>query len=308
MTAIVAAAFLLALSGATLVETRSNYAILRSMPRERRLVLAERLAEFERLTRQEQDAIRSLDQSIQKLSIEERERYLAVARRYMIALNSLSPEQKSKVESEPEATRLNLLLKFTSESKANRPTGRQPVLDMDSSDFLTSPPYEFAHAIRFWIGLTSTEQAEINKLPSAQRYDRLRLMIKKSNDPSPTPDEAVIARATTRQNNLSAIQKKFNIQPKAQTRLQARFRDAMILSEMTRAKVAPGDLDRFEAAIPSWLHEPLDALPPDAYHKRLGILYRIAYPLGSEMPKTKPKDVKSEPKSPPPPKAVNQTL
>ncbi len=284
----VATLLLLVIAGADGRVAVSNSDVLKAMPQERRLALRDKLEQFEKLSADEREAIRILDAELQKRPIEEQHRYLAVARRYHLALNSLTPEQRETVLSSPDATRIDQLLKLTTPAKAIRGGARQPVVELDSTDFVTSPPYEFAHQIRFWIGLTASEQAEINKLAVGQRFERVRNMIKRRNDPALPPSPAVVARVTDRQNRLAQIQKKFAALPKNQVRVQARFKDAMLLAEMDTPKVTPADLARFEAAIPSWLGESLDPLPPESLRRRLEILYRIAYPPGTEMPKAAP--------------------
>jgi hypothetical protein len=63
------------------------------------------------------------------------------------------------------------------------------------------------------------------------------------------------------------------------------------------APVEPNRLDRFAHAIPPWLLDQLDALPPDAARHRLEILYRLIYPDGQEMPEPA-KDRSSSPVEP----------
>ena len=195
--------------GASWSETRSNQQIIIAIPRERRLALAEKLADFDRLGRQQQDAIRRLDDEIQKRPTEERERYYAVARRYHLALNSLTLEQRQKVQSEPETSRINLLLKYATLPKVTLIRPRQMILDIEPTDFLTSSPYEFAHEIRFWIGLSNSQQADIQKLLPTERLSRLRLLMRKQNDPGPVPDPTLLEKINKRQARPAAIQKKF---------------------------------------------------------------------------------------------------
>ena len=39
-----------------------------------------------------------------------------------------------------------------------------------------------------------------------------------------------------------------------------------------------GELARFAAALPSWIRQSLDALPPDAARERLRLIYRSLWP------------------------------
>ena len=63
--------------------------------------------------------------------------------------------------------------------------------------------------------------------------------------------------------------------------------ELQVLRELDEEMVSPANLDRFEAALPPWAKDSLDALPPEAARRRLKALYRLVYPSPEEMPATK---------------------
>src|SRR5437763_13958316 len=74
----------------------ANWKRLRSMPREHRLILAEKIKEFDRLDRDEQARIRDLDRRLSALPDADQATYRSVLRRYHIWRQSLPDDQRSQ--------------------------------------------------------------------------------------------------------------------------------------------------------------------------------------------------------------------
>src|SRR5207249_10847844 len=62
--------------------------------------------------------------------------------------------------------------------------------------------------------------------------------------------------------------------------------------------VDPQRLGWFEEALPSWLDELIDPLPPEAARRRLTILYRLVFPPPEEMPAPRPEPTRPAPVAP----------
>ncbi|MBX6316719.1 MAG: hypothetical protein IRY99_27960, partial [Isosphaeraceae bacterium] len=75
-------------------------------------------------------------------------------------------------------------------------------------------------------------------------------------------------------------------QPKAES--LRRLTEYRFLRDHEPAPVSPANLARFVAALPSWIREGLDPLPPDAARRRLQVLYRLVFPPGEEIPAPAP--------------------
>src|SRR6476661_189856 len=84
----------------------ANWLRLQSMPREHRLILAEKIKEFDRLDRDEQARIRDLDRRLSELPPADQANYRSVLRRYHIWLQSLPEDQKGQIDVAPAGAKL----------------------------------------------------------------------------------------------------------------------------------------------------------------------------------------------------------
>ncbi len=78
--------------------------------------------------------------------------------------------------------------------------------------------------------------------------------------------------------------------------------EQQVLRDLDNESVTQANLDRFEAALPPWARDSLDALPPSAARRRLKALYRLVHPAPAEMPISK-SPTPPKPATPAPPRA-----
>ena len=72
---------------------------------------------------------------------------------------------------------------------------------------------------------------------------------------------------------------------KKQAHVKHRFVDNYYFVEHPPAKVSPDNLLQFDRALPVWLRNGFDTLPPEEARRRLTILYRLVYPAPRSMPR-----------------------
>src|SRR5262249_7398039 len=113
-------------AGATTPEA-ANAIRLRSMPREERLALFEKLKEFDALSSAETAAIRALNARINQLPADEQANYWSVLRRYHHWVQGLSDEQRNQLNSVPLNERMKVITRLRSEERASSRPGYLPL-------------------------------------------------------------------------------------------------------------------------------------------------------------------------------------
>jgi hypothetical protein len=276
-----------------------NWQRLRSMPREQRLILAENLKRFDNLDPQQKAVLRKLDEEIAKLPTENRANYESVLRRYHLWLQSLRKEQQDQLNAAAPDQRMALVRKFLAEERSTPKTSPSSFLQL--ADLTAQSPYDLAHKIKIWLEMSPAERTEAEHLPPEKRKPRIEELAKKKKI-------GMLRRITKAEEEKLLKQLEGNSQMKNQlNRLTEnkkvaelkRIADNYHFIENPPEKVSAENLMRFDAALPSWIRQPLDHLPPEEARRRLTILYRLVFPAGSEMPAAvKPAASAEEPAAP----------
>src|SRR5262249_20386615 len=129
-------------------EHDANWDRLRAMSPEARSRLLSNLRKFDlELTPEQQSAMRELDRRLADLPPEERDRYLAVLRRYHDWLNSLPENRQDELTSKPTGERMALIRKLIVERPV--PTGDTPLI-LRLIEPGEDSPFEVASAYEIW--------------------------------------------------------------------------------------------------------------------------------------------------------------
>jgi hypothetical protein len=276
---------------------------LRGMSPEHRNQLEETLKRFDlQLPAEEQQAIRDLDQQINRLPAEERLRYLAVLRRYHNWLDSLPENVKDTLLAKPPAERLSQIRILL--PKYPLPTEITPYV-LQLTDLGGGFPFELAREFKIWQSLSADQQREIEKLPSTtQRRNRLLEFGKdfriRDFRPSDFRLEDWIPKAEAKIEELKRALPglKAAVTAKAAILNDKRNPDVNLpahppilrrlainlyfLEQPPPHSVAPDRLTQFLAALPPWIRSGFDAYPSDDARRRLTMLYRLAFPYPDE--------------------------
>jgi hypothetical protein len=249
--------------------------------------------EFDALGRTEKAAIRSLDARIAQLPAADRASYWSVLRRYHQWVQGLSQEQRSELNSAPPNQRMRLVTQFRAEERTNAEGATIPLF-LQVVDFTVMSPFESAHRLKAWFDLTPEKRAEIEKLPSTleqkKRLVELSQQVKLGHviRPSKAEEEALLAKIEELpqlKNWMTYPLKKAD--PTKQEKVKRRMADNYYFVVHPPPSVDPGNLMRFEAALPRWYRDQFEYLPPEEARRRLTILYRLVFPAGTEMPQMK---------------------
>jgi hypothetical protein len=263
-----------------------NWRRLRTVPRERRLWLAEKLKQFDGLDRATQASVRKLDARLADLPPADRANYLAVLRRYHLWLEGLTESQRGEINAQPPDRRMTSVARIAAEPSA-RPGSPDPlVLRLASMGDLS--PYDLATQVKFWLALTSAEKAEVSRLEDPARQRRLmQLGHEHKVTPVPRPAAADEDAAYERvlKKGLSgyvAAKKKDDTAKKEEltkwAKTKSRLLDHFSFLENPPDKVSSDNLARFSAALPPWIRSQCDPLPPEEARRRLTVLYRLVFP------------------------------
>ena len=256
------------------------------MPREQRLLLADKLGEFDGLDRERKSAVRALDAKLASLPEDERATYYSVMRRYHLWVRSLSEGQRAELEKAPLETRLAVIKKLQRERKA---ADAAAPLHLQLADYNTEGPYMLAQQCKIWLKLNAQQQADVAAITNPgtrrQRLNELgkELKIKPVEHPVLTKEEqATLLDKAVKSGGLAGpILKKINDEEK-RAKAEKRIVNHYYFYEFPPKNVQPENLLRFEAALPTWIRGPIAIQPPDEARRRLTVLYRLVYPAGSE--------------------------
>lgn len=300
------------LPAASAEEPEANLARLRTMSREHRESLSKTLDAFDGLGREERDAIRDLDAKLAGLDSETRARYLAVLRRYHVFLQNLPEAKRKALEAEPDPSRkLAMIAAIRAEQKAS--SGDAPPLGnaIQISELSRIRLRALARELVVWFSLDPKQDAkdrdEFGRMKDpATRKQFARSLVRKKNLTAKIREEEaefLEAEAAVRKDLLKVVAEQAKAE--AQKRKAAladggsalenarraavyKLEEVQVFRQLDGQTVDPANLARFEAALPPWARESMDALPPDAARRRLKILYRLVFPAGTELPTPKP--------------------
>lgn len=262
---------------------------LRLMPAERRRELAANLESFDALPRDEREAIRALDARLAAMEPAERSTYFRTLRRYHNWLATLTDPQRQQIRAARGAEATFAAVHQVSQQRArSRPApGALPRFDrIEPSSLLGASSASLALAIKTWIGLPPDRRAEVERIALAWgRFERLKAIGAKANlqvaRSQPAEDQPGVSDWLETLDLAKAAMKG---REKVPPRVRPRLSEAFVLSRQDAPRVAPDAIARFDAAIPAWLRESLDPLPPEAARRRLAVLFRLAYPEGEKLP------------------------
>jgi hypothetical protein len=270
----------------------SNLERLRQLPLERRQALHKDLLRFDALPADQREAIRALDRQIAELPEQDQARYRQVLRRYHVWLGSLTAEQREAIQAAPPAGRMERVRQYLAEAPPPSWTRLDELLLLGST-LNATPLFEQVYAISAWFTLDEPSRASLQKLPTNRRLERLLELAREAGVPDPRPAGVRKAEENVRE-KIAARVKRFD-QMKAQQKAATvrRMAEAIFLDRYDPPPVEPARLGRFAAALPGWLLEPLDGLPPGVARKRLEVLYRLTFGEEGEMPEPAPEKAKA---------------
>ncbi len=265
---------------------------LRSMPLELRQHLAQKIREFDALPSDRQAEIRTLDQRIAELPPADRERYLQLIRRYHLWLQSLPDAKRQAIEQSPPEDRIKLVNQYRDEQRKSNSMLRSSSDWLQVSALSPEPLRRLAIELKFWFSLEPEERQKILRLPNRnaqrtqveelarERFPQLR-EFRREQQRRFAAEEEDVKRELAKRFGPGKI-------PAKREDVFRKIAELRFLQEFDPAPVSIRNLQRFEAAMPPWVRESLDPLPPDAADRRLKVLYRLIFPAPNELPEPKP--------------------
>jgi hypothetical protein len=286
--------------GAEPAEVDANWNHLHSMPRKQREELRENLKRFDAMSPQEQAAIRRLRQRLDELEPSERDRYVAVMRRYHIWFRSLSKEKQEELAKSPVKERIQKINELRSKEQAAaapRRGARAPLSTIQMLDFGRIPLYELAHLLKIWQALSPDEKANAERLLGAPQAERFTTYVSHVGEqkniappdhPSALELETIVKRNEDQKKKFPGAALLKGVDRRLAERLKkARAFDVYFINHPPK-DVDSEKLFRFEASLPPWARGLFEPLPAEEARRRLRILYRLIYGANGEMPEPQP--------------------
>ncbi len=271
-----------------------NLERLRAMPPERRQWLAAQLAAWQRLPIDERQAVRDLDTQLAALPVAERDRLLRLMRRYTLWLQGLPAPQRQKIEQAGPDERVGLVSDLRGHARPPRIPPR--LLNRDLLQVSALSPRTLDASVldlKLWFSLGAEVRTQILQNPNPSRQEQ---QFRKLADAS----EAYQAlKAEQEQRSAQALEelkhdltrrRRLDLPKVAQPKGEA-LRKGLELRQLRGFEpeaVTLRNLGRFEAAMPPWVRQSLDLLPPDVAEWRLKVLYRLTFPAPTELPEPAP--------------------
>ena len=260
------------------------------MPREQRLLLSAKLKEFDALSPAEQAEVREFDRTLAAEPESEREGYYAVLRRYHLWVRSLPESQRERLNATPPEKRMAMVAKLRAEEQQETP--RDSLIQL--ADFGSVSPFDLARRIKIWMSLNEAQKSAVSKLPEGERRPRLQelgkeLKIGPIGRPSVKESTEIYERAIQmpRYAWFKSLESKKQDPKKTEIRKQAELKHRLVdhhyFVEHPSGKVRPDNLLLFDRALPRWVRDGFDSLPPEEARRRLTILYRLVFPEGTEI-------------------------
>jgi hypothetical protein len=306
--------FLLCLGGLVAGPVRAgeaeNLERLEALPRPQRQRLAENLRRFDGLDADGRRAVQQIDEQLAALPAEDRQRYQKLMHRYHLWAQGLSTQQRQDLQAAPPAQRLDLIKRLRAEQRQARDPRLETVW-IRSAAFNPFSLFEVSYLIKVWLALGPKEQAEIDAMDLPARILRLERLGQDRGLSRERPGRAELEELRSQierglpvrdgvlsRKELDELKRPLDglptlKAPLAVKKMQARSGlvrrlETLYFRQHEPAPVAPQRLGWFEEALPSWLDEMIDPLPPDSARRRLTILYRLVFPLPEEIPAPRP--------------------
>ena len=308
-------------------DSEDNLTRIKAMSRVDRTRMSKALEAFDALDRPLREEIRELDDRLSNIEPKSRARYLEIMRRYHVFYQTLPKDKRAALDREADSTKkLELIATYRAEQKNQPAPARILADDLQVS---TLSPLRLRVTARHLIVFFSLdpvkdvkERAEFARLKNAPDRETLHLKLMAKMDPADRralreklreEDEEFLAAEETIRKDPALAKRllqgqseaaKANPQSKKSDEFVTKQRaqlirvldEEQVLRDLDNENVTQANLDRFEAALPPWARESLDALPPTAARRRLKALYRLVYPTPEEMPTSKsaapPQEVK----------------
>ena len=281
---------------------------LGAMPIERRLQLSANLGRFDALPPEDQAAIREIDAALDHADPAIRGRYRAILRKYRAWAAGLDPAKRAELDRArtPDA-KLALVAAWRKGEVAPSELARTRLgIGVYPGDLGSIPPIVLGNALRVWLALDDKSRAQVEAIDQIlpRIADLIRIGRQKgiAMDHFPAAAEsklldqleanervrAVFTMYFRRQEQAEAkgdpARPKSGNRPPASAQPLRHLAESIYFSEHPPVPVGLANLVRFEAALPFWLRNSFDPLPPEDARRRLSILYRQIYPHPSEMP------------------------
>ena len=284
--------------------------LLETLPRDRRVSLAENLDRFDRLNPAEQTAIRRLDAAIGATDPVAQARLRAVLHHYHLWFQGLTDEQQATLLAitDPDE-RFQAARKIRLAEVASPQRDGPRIAKIRTGEYGMIGPYETASLLKVWQKLPPEKQAEIAKKPPAKLRDAIKAQAGAANiklDSFPADREKVYAAKLetddefkpliepmirrVEQAVLKGVAKKAD---NAQKKFEHPYAEFLYFEENRPRPVSPALMERFSTSCPDWFHAMTDSLSADDARDYFTTVYRLIYPT-SEMPEP-PKPTKAAP-------------
>ncbi len=309
-----------------------NYRRLAAMPRERRVVLAENLEQFDRLDPKEQAAIRKLDARLARMDPIEQARYRATLRRYHLWVAGLADAQKQELAATSDPNdRFTLARKFRLRDGETLTRGTPRVAGIRTGDYGLIGPVEVAYLLKAWQKLPAAQRVQVGKRPGKWIQGEVSGLASKAGarqEPFTRAEENAYdtrleadpdfkallgpaARRIAEAQKAEALRKaeseakagkveepaKKGVNP--QRLFEHPYAEFLHFEEHRPRPVDPKNFERFAGSCPAWLLSMIEPLSPEDARDYLTIVYRLIYPHPAEMPEAKPGPAGAAPTSTP---------
>lgn len=271
---------------ATRAGETENWERIRSMPREQRVLLSEKLRDFDRLGHGEKAAVESLDAKIAAEETSAQANYRTVLRRYHLWVQSLPEEKRNRLQSTPPDQRMALVAKLRAEERASGGKRSNPLF----LQLIGPSPFLIAQRLKLWAELSDEEKQQVRSatdgparlkiLADLGRKKRIKALVRLT----PSEEESLSKAMDTdaRLKDLASLSLK-RVEGKKAAQMRAHLAENYQFIVSPPKPVDPKNLLLFESDMPPGYRALFDPFPPEEAKRRLTILYRLVYPHPAEI-------------------------
>lgn len=299
---VVATAVVMAAGAASVDENRERFLQTSLLGRRE---LAESLRRFDHdLSDQQQQSLRAIDDRLKALPIADRERHLAVLRRFHNWIDGLPERVRDDLLARPADQRLGVMKTLIA---------KYPLPDLESRsqvEFIQTGGtgiFEVASLCKTWLNLSAPERQKLDASPAIGR----RLELHRLGREHEVPPELIPADFDEKawsdraENRLKEIRDAGSAHKDWIAKLETRISEAsakrkgkgrdqrrpflhrLAVNLYVQEHTAPPrvDADRLAAffgAMPSWVQSTFNIFPGDEARRRLTLVYRLVYPSPQE--------------------------
>jgi hypothetical protein len=261
---------------------------LQAMPRIERQRLVENLQKFDMLySADQQQILRDLDHRFNELDPERQAQYLAALRRYHNWLHQLPELKQAELKEKAPGERMALVKKVVAEYPTAPGATAKFLQFVDVGDH---SPFELAAIYQLWQALSPGERQQIEKaLPGTRRQMLYKTAEKKkiSSEIKPAAGDEEQWISEFKSGVRVHRQALLNLLEADTVGTEILRRQAInfhFLEKKNQVKAVTTErLAGFLASFPPWLQSSFDHYPPDEARRRLGVVYRLVFPPGSEI-------------------------